>query len=152
MFSKIEGLWDTYVVPIFMEELTSPAFNATCGGCVQQFFQAIRTSKLYQNAPKPLSYCHGRVNSHLMPRGGCVQQFFKLLGPQNCIRMPHNYCCEAQSLDALLVMSTGPTPTITSIPKRGTYQCVNKALSIWTYFLQVATWTSGYPERVMGDK
>ena len=56
MFSKIRGLWDTYVVPIFMEELTSPAFNATCGGCVQQFFQAIRTSKLYQNASKLLSW------------------------------------------------------------------------------------------------
>ena len=61
---------------------------------------------------------------------GVSNNFFKLLGPQNCIRMPQNYCREAQSLDTLLVMSTGPTHTITSIPKRGMYQCVNKALSI----------------------
>jgi len=88
MFSKIEGLWDTYVVPIVMEKLTS----------------------------------------HLMLHVVGVSNNF--LGPQNCIRMPQNHCREAQSLDALLVMSTGPTPTITSIPKRGTYQCVNKALPI----------------------
>ena len=69
---------------------------------------------------------------------GVSNNFFKLLGPQNCIRMPQNHCREAQSLDALLVMSTGPTPTITSIPKRGTYQCVNKVLPIWTYLWQAA--------------